>query len=90
MDGVKANSGVRRKNTWPRELPINQDLHPYPRQAMSLASMDQNGPPKQDNPIAKHSQTVGISRYRVVVEVALYDRAEPWPRLWNRLMHAPT
>jgi hypothetical protein len=64
MAGVKANSGVRVKNTWPRDPPINQDLHPHPRQAMSLASMDQSGPPKQDNPIAKHGQTIGISWYR--------------------------
>jgi hypothetical protein len=52
--------------------------------------MDQDGPPKQDNPIAKYGQTVDISRYRVVVEVALHDRAEPLARSWDRVMHAPT
>ena len=81
MDGVKANSGVRMKNTWPREPSINQALNPYPRQAMRLASTDQNDPPEQDNPIAEHGQIVDISRYCVVVEVTLHDRAEPLARL---------
>ena len=84
MDGVKANTGVRMKNTGPREPSIGQDLHPCPRQAMSLASMDQSGPPEQDNPVAKHGQIVDISRYRVVVEVTLHDRAKPLSRSWDR------
>jgi hypothetical protein len=57
---------------------------------MSLAAMDQNSPPEQDNPVAKHGQIVDISRYRVVVEVALHDRAKPLARSWDRFMHAPT
>ena len=57
---------------------------------MSLASMDQSGPPEQDNPVAKHGQIVDISRYRVVVEVTLHDRAEPLARSWDRFVHALT
>ena len=45
-------------------------------------------PPEQDHPITEHGQIVDISRYRVVVEVALHDRAEPFARLWDRIMHA--
>jgi hypothetical protein len=36
----------------------------------------------------KNAQTVDISRYRIVVEVALYDRLEPFARLLDRIMHA--
>jgi hypothetical protein len=34
-------------------------------------------PPKSKHPIAEHAQTLEVSRYRVVVEVALDDRLEP-------------
>ena len=66
----------------------SQLSHPRPRQAMLLAPMDQRGPPEPDHPIAECGQTVGVSRYRVVVEVALYDRLEPLSRLLDRIVHA--
>src|SRR5207253_6665005 len=88
MCGVKANSRVRMKNTWPWKPSISQRLHPHPRQAMSLAPMDQDGPPEPDNPIAKHGEVIDVSRYRVVVEVAFHDRPEPLASRRDRLMHA--
>ncbi|HEY6342515.1 MAG TPA: hypothetical protein VIY49_13555, partial [Bryobacteraceae bacterium] len=89
MNNVKANSGVWMKSARPRKPSISQGLHPHPRQAISLASMDQNGPPKPDNPIAKHREIVDISWYHVVVEVAVHDRPEPLASPRDRFMHAP-
>ena len=79
MCGVKANSGVRMKNTRLWNPPISQFSHPRPRQVVLLAPMDQHGPPEPNHPIAECGQTVGVARYRVVVEVALHDRLEPFP-----------
>jgi RNA-directed DNA polymerase len=76
-------------NTRLREPPISQSSHSRPCQVMLLAPMDQHGPPEPSYPIAKCRQTVGVSRYRVVVEVALRDRSEPLTSLRNRFMHAP-
>jgi hypothetical protein len=74
MYGVKANSGVWKENTRLRKPPISQLLHPRPRQVVLLTPMDQHGPPEPNDPVAKCEQTVGVARYCVVVEVALYDR----------------
>src|SRR6266851_2297717 len=81
MCGVKATSRVWMENTRLWNPSINQFSHPRPRQVVLLAPMDQHGPPEPDHPIAKSGQTVGVSRYRVVVEVALHDRPEPLPGL---------
>jgi hypothetical protein len=42
-----------------------------------LAPSANGTPPESKRPIAEHSQTCEVSRYRVVVEVALDDRLEP-------------
>ena len=52
---------------------ISQLLHSRPRQVVLLASTDQRGPPEPDHLIAECGETVDISRYGVVVEVALHD-----------------
>src|SRR3974390_2229108 len=87
MCGVKANSGIRMKNTRPRNPAVSQLLHPRPRQMMFLAPMDQHRPPEPDHPIAECGQTVSVSGYRVVVEVALDDRPKPFAGLRYRFMH---
>jgi hypothetical protein len=86
MRGVKANSGIWMENTRLREPPVRQSLHSHPGQMMLLAPMDQHVPPEPNRPVAKSEQAVRVSRYRVVVEVALYDRPEPLPGLRNRFM----
>ena len=53
--------------------PICQLLHPRPWQVMLLSPMDQHGPPESDHPVAVCGETVGVSRYCVVVKVALHD-----------------
>ena len=45
-------------------------------------------PPKSKHPIAEHAQTLEVSRYRVVVEVALDDRLEPLSGLGHGIVHA--
>src|SRR5260370_2000868 len=89
MCGVKANSGIRMKNTRPRNPAVSQLSHPRPRQMMLLAPMDQYGPPEPDHPIAECAQTVDVSGHRVVVEVALDDRPKPLAGLRYRFMHPP-
>jgi hypothetical protein len=78
------------ENTRLREPPVRQSLHSHPGQMMLLAPMDQHAPPEPNRPVAKCEQAVRVSRYRVVVEVALYDRPEPLPGLRHRIMHALT
>src|SRR5262249_5935200 len=53
MNGVKANSGIRMKNTRLWDPAIGQSLHPLPGQVMLLAPMDQHGPPEPGQPVAK-------------------------------------
>src|SRR5215471_3230152 len=43
--------------------------------------------PKSTHLCAEHVETVGVSRYRVVVEVTLHDRFEPCPGLRNGFVH---
>ena len=69
---------------------ICQPSHPCPCKVVLLTPMDQHGPPEPDHPIAEGGETVDVSRYRVVVEVALHDRSKPSAVLPNRFMHAPT
>ena len=45
-------------------------------------------PPERKHPIPEHTQTREVSRHRVVVEVALYDRLEPLSGLWHGIVHA--
>ena len=89
MNGVKANSGIWMENTRLWNPSIRQLLHPRPREVVLLTPMDQHGPPEQDHPIAECGEAVDVSRYRVVVEVALHDRPKPFAVLPNRFMHAP-
>jgi hypothetical protein len=55
---------------------------------MFLTATDQRLPPQRSYPKAEHPQTVEIARYRMIVEVALNDRFEPFASLLNRIMRA--
>jgi hypothetical protein len=88
MNGVKANSGVWMEYTRLRKPTICKTLHPRPTQMMPLAAMNQHRPPEPHQPIAESIQAVGVSRYRVVVEVTLHDRSEPFAGERNRIVHA--
>ena len=55
---------------------------------MFLATASKSTPPEHKHPIAEHAQTREVSRYRVVVEVALDDRLEPLSGLGHGIVHA--
>ena len=55
---------------------------------MFVAPTANGTPPESKYPIPKHTQAREVSRYRVVVEVALYDRLEPLSRLGHGIVHA--
>ena len=57
-------------------------------EAMALAAWAQLGSPQPGQPVAKEPQAVEVSRYRVIVEVALHDRPEPLARVRDRIMPA--
>jgi len=59
-----------------------------PGDPVFLAPTASSTPPERKHPIPKHTQTRGVSRYRVVVEVALYDRLEPLSGLGHGIVHA--
>ena len=58
----------------------------WPVEAVALAALAQLGSPQPGQPVAKEPQAVEVSRYRMVVEVALDDRPEPLARVRNRIM----
>jgi hypothetical protein len=68
---------------------VSQFVHPRPRQVVLLTPMNQHGPPEPDHPIAECGQTVSVSWHRMVVEVALNDRPEPFAVVHNWFMHPP-
>ncbi len=79
MNGVKADARVRMKNTRLGEPPHLQLPHSRPVQVSPLAATDENLPPQPSNPPAEYVKTIGVARYRVIVEVALHNRPEPFP-----------
>jgi len=89
MNSVKANTGIGMENMRLGNPSIRQPLHFRPVQVMPLAPEDQYVSPEPSHPIAKNRQAVDISRYRMVVEVTLHDRAKPCAGLRHRIMHAP-
>ena len=88
MNSVKANSWVRMQHPRLRQPAVHQPHYSRPVQVMLLAATAQNLPPKPSHSIAKDAEAFRVSRYRVVVEVALYDRSQPPPGERRRLMHA--
>ena len=46
--------------------------------------------PMPEYPLPEHAQTVEVSGYRIVVEVALHNRLEPWPGLTHGIVHSHT
>src|SRR5215831_1892023 len=61
-----------------------QDARPGDR--ASLASATQSTPPERHHPVTKVTQAGEVSRHRVIVEVALNDRLEPFASLGHRIL----
>jgi hypothetical protein len=60
-----------------RKASLSQNEDARPGEPAFLAPAGKDTPPECKHPIPRHTQTREVSRYRVVVEVALYDRLEP-------------
>ena len=71
-----------------REPSLGQDGSARPIDPVFLAPSANGTPPESEHPVAEHAQTREVSRYRVVVEVALDDRLEPLSGLGHGIVHA--
>src|SRR5713226_8637604 len=88
MTGGKASvrKGMERSRLRKPSLSQTEDARPV--DPAFLAPAAKSTPPERKHPIPKHTQTREVSRYRVVVEVALYDRLEPSASLGHGIVHA--
>ena len=73
-----------------RKPSLSQTEDARPVDPAFLAPAAKSTPPERKHPIPKHTQTREVSRYRVVVEVALYDRLEPLTGLAHGIVHTLT
>jgi hypothetical protein len=71
-----------------RKPSLSQNEDARPGDPAFLAPAANGTPRERKQPIPKHTQTREVSRYRVVVEVALYDRLEPLSGLGHGIVHA--
>jgi hypothetical protein len=72
------------------EPALSQNKQARPVDPVFLAPAAKGTPPESKHPIAEHTQTLEVSRYRVVVEVALDDRLKPLSGLGHGIVHALT
>ena len=70
-----------------RKPSLSQSESACPGDPAFLAPATNSSPPERDHPVPKHSLTLKVSWYRVVVEVALHDRLEPASGLGHGIMH---
>src|SRR6266849_10147671 len=88
MSGGEATLRIRMQHARSGNPPLNETVNAIPVGPVLLTPTDQCPPPEPSHPLSKCAQAVDVSRYRVVVEVALYDRLEPFSRLLDRIVHA--
>jgi hypothetical protein len=88
MSGGEASVRKGMERTRLREPSLCQNESARPVDPVFLASSANGTPPESKHPIAEHAQTREVSWYRVVVEVALYDRLEPLSGLGHGIVHA--
>ena len=74
------------ERTWLRKPSLSPSESACPGDPVFLAPATNSSPPERDHPVPKHSQTLEVSRYRVVVEVAWHDRLEPSSGLGHGIM----
>src|ERR1700681_3776834 len=90
MSGGEASvrKGVERSRL--RNPSLSQLEDACPRNTAFLAPSANSTPPEREHPFPKHPQTRQVSRYRVVVEVALHDRLEPVSGVGHGIVHTLT
>src|SRR5438876_11892694 len=88
MTGCKASVRKGMERSRLRNPSLSQLEDARPGDPVFLTPTAKGTPPERKHPIPKHTQTREVSRYRVVVEVALDDRLEPLSGLGHGIMHA--
>ena len=71
-----------------REPSVSQSENTCPGDRAFLAAAAKCAPPPPDDPSPEYAETVDVSRYRIVVVVALHNRLEPLAGLAHRIVHA--
>jgi hypothetical protein len=89
MIGGEANRGIGMERAGFRKPPVLQLKHLLAGHAL-LASATECVPPEPQQSMPESSQAADVSRDRVVVEVAVHDRLEPFASLTHRIVHALT
>jgi hypothetical protein len=90
MSGGEANIRKGMERTRLREPSRSQDKGACPVDPVLLTPAAKSTPPEREHPIPKHAQTLEVSWYRVVVEVALHDRLEPLSGLAHGIVYPLT
>jgi hypothetical protein len=54
------------ERTWLRKPSLSQSESACPGDPVFLAPATNSSPPERDHPVPKHSQTLEVSRYRVI------------------------
>ena len=75
------------EHTGCRKPPCRQSLNSGPVGPV-LLSATADPPPEPSHPLAKYSEAVGVSRFRVIVEVALHHRLEPLSGVLRGIVHS--
>jgi hypothetical protein len=88
MSGGEASVRKGMERTRLRKPSLAQNESACPVDPVFLTPSANGTPPESKHPITEHAQTREVSRYRVVVEVALDDRLEPLSGLGHGIVHA--
>src|ERR1039458_5492531 len=88
MTSGEACIGVRMEYFRFWEPSTHKPKNPGPIGPVRLTPASECPSPVPLPPLAEYLQSLHISRDRVVVEVALNDRLEPFARLLDRIVHA--
>ena len=65
-----------------------QREHASPRESVLLTATAKGPPPQAQQSVPEYGQALKVPWYRVVVEVTLHDRFEPFARLKHGIVHA--
>src|SRR5215510_13202805 len=72
-----------------RGKPVSDQLRQaFPCEPAFLAAPPERSPPEIGHIMPERRERPAIGRDRVVGEVASHDLPQPFPLLWNRLMHS--
>src|SRR2546423_9203122 len=88
MTGGKASVREGMERALLRNASLSQNEDARPGDPVFVTPTANGTPPVCKHPIPKPTQTREVSRYRVVVEVTLYDRLEPLSGLRHGIVHA--